>query len=426
MSTNHSLFKQRCRRSRSQAVEQPAFAPHARIKGGASSRPRRSCWPETTANSVGGSSSQGIALAPTTLDPFVRMLCTYFSILGVLLASATTSWAASQIVVPGLESERIVETRVDGELLLLRTEEGRLYSIPVNSVEFQSLQASEEPTTPAILSVPDIVELLLSGVSEETVRAYIEASAPPNVRYDLTKADLIELKRAGASEAFIQYLIRLGRYGPMSTFVTWRSPEGPRREEPPEVEVQGYADEGTQGGIPYFPYVFPGCGTCGSYPYYPLRPVHPIYPGHPIHPGWGGGGTTTPDGTEGSRPGYYPNERRSLFRSSTSGNVKPTPLPSGRSSNGKAWLRWKGSAGQRGKATANGISSNLEATPSFRGTTRTSSSNSGQRAIGPSRSTMSTGSFSGRGQTQSRGRSSLSGSRSSGGSRRSMFGGKRK
>jgi hypothetical protein len=344
----------------------------------------------------------------------------------MLLLWSTPSWAASQIVVPGLESERIVETRVDGELLLLRTEEGRLYSIAVDSVELQSLQASE-PTTPAILSVPDIVELLLSGVSEETVRAYIEASAPTNVRYDLTKSDLIELKRAGASEAFIQYLIRLGRYGPMSTYVTWRSPEGPRREEPPTIEVQGYADEGAQGGIPYFPYVFPGCGTCGSYPYYPLSPVHPIYPGHPIHPGWGGGGTTTPDGTEGSRPGYYPNERRSLFRRSTSGNLKPTPLPSGRSSNGKAWLRWKGSSGRRGKATAYGDSSNLEATPSFRGTTRAPSTNSGQRAIGPSRSTMSTGSVSGRGYSQSRGRSVFGGSRSSSsGSRRSMFGGKKK
>ncbi len=359
------------------------------------------------------------------------LLSAYLLALGMLLLCTSSAWAAFQVVVPGMESERIVETHVEGELLLLRTEEGRLYSIPLDSVEFQS-QRVAEASTPALLSIPDIVELLLSGVSERTIRAHIEASAPPDVRYDITKKDLIDLKRAGASEAFIQYLIRLGRYGPMSTYVTWRSPEGPRRDEPSKVEVRGYADDDYQQGIPYFPYVYPGCGSCGSYPYYPIRPGRPGYPSHPIYPG---GGTTNPsDGTQGTRPGYYPDERKSLFRSSTSpsrkpghGNLKPVPLPSGRSSNGKAWLRWKGSSGQPGdgKATTYGESPRRGATSSSQGAARAPSSSSGYRAVGSSRSIMSTGSSSGRGQSTSRGRASGA-SRSGSGSRRSIAGGKKK
>jgi hypothetical protein len=362
--------------------------------------------------------------ATTTQEERRRFLLFSFVcywVLGVWLLSTSSAWAAAPIVVPGLESEHIVETRVEGGLLLLRTEEGRLYSIPLDSFELQSLPI-EKPSMSASLSIPDIMELLRSGVSEGTIRAYIEANRPPNGSYDLTKGDLIGLERAGASDAFLQYLIRVGRYGPRSTYVTWRSPEGPRREEP-QIVVRESTEETYQSGIPYFPYIYPGCNPCNSYPHYPVQPIHP---GHPTFPGRGGGDSTSSNGKQGTRPGYYPDEVRSIAsgystkhqRQKVVGKPMPVPLPSGRSSNGQLWLRWKGSSGRRQGETVVTHSEwpGSRARSSSPGAFRTKSSGTGYRTGGSPGSMTGTGS-SGRsgGATQGRGiTGSRSGTRTSG------------
>jgi len=355
---------------------------------------------------------------------FLRFSFVCYLVFGAWLLSTSSAWAASPIVVPGLESEHIVETRVEGGLLLLRTEEGRLYSIPLDSFELQSLPVAK-PSMSTLLSIPDIMELLLSGVSEGTIRALIEADAPPNASYVLTKEDLIGLKRAGASDAFLQYLIRVGRYGPKSTYITWRTPEGPRREEP-QIQVQESAEETYESGIPYFPYIYPGCNPCTWYPHYPVRP---------IYPGLGGGNTTSPNGEQGTRPGYYPDEVRSITsgystkhqRQKVIGKPRPVPLPAGRSSNGQLWLRWKGSSGRRQgeAATTHADLPGSGASSSPNGVLRTKSSGTGYRTGGSSGSTRGTASSSriggaaqGRGFKGSRTATRTSGSRSISGSKK--------
>jgi hypothetical protein len=191
--------------------------------------------------------------------------------------------AASEIVIPGLQSNPIVEARVDGELLLLKAANGRLYSVPLSYVEladFCFLRSNRDPSRSAGPSLEDILRLIREGVSAKNIRTFIDTFTDPLWRLELTADDLVALKQAGASEELIQYLMSLESSRPGTTTIPWGTPFSPRKELPPEAPTKksvSSADADVQGGIPYYPYVYPGYGySCPTYPIYPVYPVHPI------------------------------------------------------------------------------------------------------------------------------------------------------
>lgn len=311
-----------------------------------------------------------------------------------------TSQVEAQIVIPGLEEDRVVEAWVEGHLVLLRTEEGRLYSLPVGAVEVGLLPTTEQP--PVEPSLSDIVDMLRAGVSERNVKALIETKR--RAPYAITKQELIELERAGASEAFIHYLLHVGRAAPKTTYVTWPGPQWPPRETESAAEIGAPAAVQEQEGIPLFPYVFPGYGvSC---------PLGLVLPGGLIF--------RDKDPFDGRHP-RKPEQHRLPGRSISGRSVRTLPHPgdarhemdsSDVHGNRRFWLKWNGpgradrsraSSGSSHTTGAGTVDTSGPALP----TSVTSSSGGGRRfmgAAGPASS--SSGSIVGR---------SLSGSSSSSG-----------
>lgn len=193
-------------------------------------------------------------------------------ILTILVLAGTqlvSTPVTAQIAIPGLRPGDIVDAWVEGPHVILKTQDGRLYSIPastpgINLAEVDLAAATKRPAD--ALTVPDIIDMLRAGLSEATIKAQIQASGTENVGLGLTKDELIELKQAGASEAFLQYLIRLGPGGPKITTIRWRGPAWPRRPvEPSRTAPEPVETNTYQEGIPLYPYVFPGYGFSHSY-----------------------------------------------------------------------------------------------------------------------------------------------------------------
>lgn len=188
----------------------------------------------------------------------------------------------AQIAIPGLRPGDIVDAWVEGPHVILRTQDGRLFSMPASApgIDLAMVELSSATERPAdALTVPDLIDMLRAGLSEATIKAHIQARGMENVGLGLTKDDLIGLKQAGASEAFLQYLIRLGPGGPKITYIRWSGPAWPPRPAEPTSTAPGPVETNTyQGGIPLYPYVFPGYGF--SYSYYPSRTGFRYLPGH--------------------------------------------------------------------------------------------------------------------------------------------------
>lgn len=217
-------------------------------------------------------------------DAMVRtIILTILVLAGTQLALTPVN---AQIAIPGLRPGDIVDAWVEGPHVILKTQDGRLYSIPTSTpgidlAEVELAAATERPADP--LTVPDIIDMLRAGLSEATIKAHIQESGAENVGLGLTKDELIELKQAGASEAFLQYLIRLGPGGPKITYIRWTGPAWPPRPAEPTTYTPEPVETNTfQEGIPLYPYVFPGYGF--SYSQYPSHSTGFRYlPGYRSH-----------------------------------------------------------------------------------------------------------------------------------------------
>ena len=319
----------------------------------------------------------------------------------IFISGFSGASTASEIIVPGLESDQIVEAWVKDELLMLKADNGRLYSVPLASVELADFTFSpENPISTAGLgpSLEDILDLIREGVSERNIRAFIETSTDRNWRWEPTAGDLVALKQAGASEELIQFLLSFDGSRPRITYIAWKTPFSPRKDLPPTVpskRTTSSTDINVQEGIPYFPYVYPGYGFTGpTYPIYPVYPVHPIEkPGRPNR--------TTP------RPFYRPRQPSppiatpySRTRSASRGN--------------QLWIRWSlpraggyASSQHTGRATASSRHYGTTLTGSSSGGIRsmTGSSNIGNRGGARATSGRSSSFQGGRGSSASRGTS---------------------
>ncbi len=314
----------------------------------------------------------------------------------IFISGFSGASAASEIVVPGLESDKIVEAWVKDELLMLKADNGRLYSVPLASVELTDFSFSpESPISTAELgpSLEDILDLIREGVSERNIRAFIETSTGRHWRLDPTAGDLVALKQAGASEELIQFLLSFDGFRPRTTTIAWKTPFSPRKDLPPSVpskRTTSSTNINVQEGIPYFPYVYPGYGyTCPTYPVFPPRPVYPIEKQDSPN-------RTTP------RPFYRP-------RQSSPPIATPYRRTRSASRGNQLWIRWSlPRAG--GYASSQNIGEPRQATrPSQHyGTHVTGSSSAGIRQMTGSSSMGSSGarSTSGRPSRGSRGGSS--------------------
>jgi hypothetical protein len=194
----------------------------------------------------------------------------------VFVFHATFQYATAQISISGLPEMRVVEVWQDQGQLFLKSDDGRLYSVPLDTLEAQGLEdlAVDEinqgltRTSNSVPPVADILDLLRAGISEETIKTYVRGKRG---RYDLSKEDLLELKGAGASDTFLQFLIRAG--GKRRFFPAYSGPPRDRRYDvpPPQSAQSSYSDPAPE-GIPYYPYVYPGYYPYGGgYPYGALR-----------------------------------------------------------------------------------------------------------------------------------------------------------
>jgi hypothetical protein len=280
----------------------------------------------------------------------ICLLC--FSPFFLVSGIAKTARAEAQIVVPGLSSETFSEAWIEGDLLLIKTVEGRLYSVPVGSIDLDFDTAGRDRPSHTGPTLSDVIDLLHAGVSEQTIKAFIESRRVDELRFDISKESIIRLKQAGASEAFIQYLIRVGRSGPNTTYIYWSGPSAPDQGPPTRNAPEPTRNESQQ-GIPLYPYVFPGFGV--SYPIYPVYPSHPIYPSRPSYPGHTTGGARDPNLLPGATPGYYWPEMRSLMRSQSQprGNSRGTTRTHVSKGDGQLWLRWKGGSSPRRGGSSN-------------------------------------------------------------------------
>lgn len=184
----------------------------------------------------------------------------------VLLAPAPCK---AQIEIPGLRPGSLVEAWTEGQHVILRVEDGRLFSIPLTTPgidrALEGLSSAAAPPAGTV-TISDIIDMLRAGISEATIKAHIQASGEETVDLERTKDNLIALKQAGASEAFLQYLIRLGQKTPKTTLIRWGKPSWPPRpvQDTPAIH-QPAESVSYQEGIPLYPYVFPGYGV--SYPH---------------------------------------------------------------------------------------------------------------------------------------------------------------
>jgi hypothetical protein len=315
--------------------------------------------------------------------PFLRPEVTHLARFIAILLGMGLLWTplarASQIIVPAFPSERFVDAWIEGELLLLKTEDGRLYSVPVGSVELESIFVEEPDTGP---TVSDINELLLAGVSESTIKAYIESSG---ARFEISKDDILSLKMAGASEAFIRYLIFRGGTGPQEAYITWRGPSAPQKEVPPASNVQETTTDEYQSGTAHFPYVVPGFGA-----YYPVYPSHCLYPGYPQRSTKSRRDDPNRDLPPGAQPGYYWPETRSLMKTSVTrpGRPKSQTHHRGAVRTGGLWLRWKGGSNPNRSGSASRRSESYSS-PNMQGAAPSSRANG---TVGTATTTMSGGS----------------------------------
>jgi hypothetical protein len=179
------------------------------------------------------------------------------------LGGPGTSWAHGPLVrIPGQREQRVARLRFEQSLVILETENGRLFSVPLDTPGLE-LFLSGEAEPRGSLSIQDILDLLAAGVSEETLAAQIDAEG---TRYALSKIDLLALERAGASDGFVQFLIGTGRRRSGSGILVIQGSvyRAETAEAPPSKERS--ATE--RAGYPFF------------YPYYPVG----VFIGHPPHP----------------------------------------------------------------------------------------------------------------------------------------------
>ena len=193
--------------------------------------------------------------------------------------------AAAQIRISDLPETRVVEVWQDKGQLFLKGEDGRLYSIPLSTLEgrdIESITAEEinrglTRSSNTVPPVAEVLELLRAGISEETIRTFVRGKRG---RYSLSTDDLLELKQAGASEEFLQFLIRAG--GKRQFFPGYSGPPRDRSQDVVAAPEPADADPAS-GGIPFYPYVYPGYssyyGYGSGYPYGSLRGVR-NYGGH--------------------------------------------------------------------------------------------------------------------------------------------------
>lgn len=173
--------------------------------------------------------------------------------------------AAAQIRISDLET-RVVEVWQDKGQLFLKGEDGRLYSIPLSTLEGRDIEGitAEEinrgltRSSNTVPSVAEVLELLRAGISEETIRTFVRGKRG---RYSLSTDDLLELKQAGASEEFQQFLIRAG--GKRQFFRAYNGPPRDRSQDVVAAPEPAYADP-APAGIPLYPYVYPGYYSYGS------------------------------------------------------------------------------------------------------------------------------------------------------------------
>ncbi len=184
--------------------------------------------------------------------------------------------AAAQIRISDLPETRVVEVWQDKGQLFLKGEDGRLYSVPLSTLEGRDIEGitAEEinrgltRSSNTVPPVAEVLELLRAGISEETIRTFVRGKRG---RYSLSTDDLLELKQAGASEEFLQFLIRAG--GKRQFFRAYNGPPRDRSQDVVAAPEPAYADP-APAGIPLYPYVYPGYYGYGSgYPYGSLRGV---------------------------------------------------------------------------------------------------------------------------------------------------------
>lgn len=270
------------------------------------------------------------------------------SLLAGLTASAGLAYGAGQITIGG-EALRIVDARVQGEQILLTSADGRLFTLPASTPGMAALLDGLESGRgfeARPLSVRDIIELLESGISEHTLRVYLETHRS---RYELTKEDLLRLREAGASNAFLEFLIQSGRTASAYRSKQWKAYtylEGMERDrERPGLESAAglaQAAEPEFEGIPFFPFSF---GVGGPV----FGPAGPIF-GLPVPP------PTEP-------PAVEPPERRSLFVSSTAED-RPEPLKPGDPRALVRGTRWKPAGANRNVSSAGEPAASEDSVPS--------------------------------------------------------------
>ncbi len=304
----------------------------------------------------------------------MRKLVCHLCLLFIPTIGFSGASAASEIVIPGLESSQIVEAWVDDELLLLKAVNGRLYSVLLSSVDLSDfsfppddMDRLDQPAG-ASPSLEDILELIRAGVSEANIRTFIETSADYDWRMHLTAGDLVALKQAGAGEELIQFLLSFDGSRPRTTYIAWKTPFSPRKDLPPTVpsnKTTSSTDIEVREGIPYFPYIYPGYGYAGpTYPVFPPRPVHPIE--KPVR-----SNRTTP------RPFYRPRQP-----------IPPVATPFSRtlsaSRGNQLWIRWSLPRAANGngyaRSQSTGSSSRTLRSSYAYGNPLTGSSSSGIRA----------------------------------------------
>ncbi len=187
--------------------------------------------------------------------------------------------AAAQIRISDLPETRVVEVWQDKGQLFLKSEDGRLYSIPLSTLEGRDIEGitAEEinrgltRSSNTVPPVAEVLELLRAGISEETIRTFMRGKRG---RYSLSTDDLLELKQAGASEEFMQFLIRAG--GKRQFFPGYSGPPRDRSQDVVAAPEPAYGDP-APAGIPFYPYVYSGYysyyGHGSGYPYGSLRGV---------------------------------------------------------------------------------------------------------------------------------------------------------
>ena len=198
------------------------------------------------------------------------------ALMAFLIFHVFSGLAAAQINISGLPETRIEEVWQERGQLFLKSEDGRLYSVPLDALGTEDLEGITveqinrglSRSSETVLPVSDVLELLQAGISEATIQTFVRGKRG---RYDLSANDLLALKAAGASEAFMQFLIRAG--GKRQFFPAYSGPPRDRSQDLVAAPEPAYADAAPE-GIPFYPYVYPGYyGYGGGYPYGSLRGV---------------------------------------------------------------------------------------------------------------------------------------------------------